>query len=299
MLEEILKFERTEEGLVKLYDRFSFDQLFRLLLISGYEREEALNFILCNCALSALVFQERIYNCYYLNIQVDEVISPDLLELKRQCLIKIMANSISIKNYICPVSLWIRECDPKTMRDWESFYYKKLAEMLKQKGINLSPQEYIQDLGRKLHTKITEVIQAEIEEVTEEDCLQYIYNLVINRTLDGYQTEIKTIYGKLQRDLGVKIEPAPDEWDRSYDVDFYIQVGSKYIGLQIKPITYEQTPEVYRWKEWLGKTHDKFERDKGGKVFIVFSIKKEGKKAIYNPEVIDEIKKEIHRLRNK
>ena len=203
------------------------------------------------------------------------------------------------KDSVGPVSLWIRECDPKTIRDWESFYYKKLAGMLKEKGINLSPQEYIQDLGRKLYTKITEVIQAEIEEVTEEDCLQYIYNLVINRTFDGYQTEIKTIYGKLQRDLGVKIEAAPDEWDRLYNVDFYIQLGSKYIGLQIKPITYEQTPEVYRWKEWLGKTHDKFEKDKGGKVFIVFSIKKEGKKAIYNPEVIDEIKKEIHRLRNK
>ena len=99
-----------------------------------------------------------------------------------------------------------------------------------------------------MYTKITEVIQAEIE-VTEEDRLQYIYNLVINRTFDGYQTEIKTIYGKLQKDLGVKIEPAPDEWDRPYNVDFYIQVGSRYIGLQIKPITYEQTPEVYRWKE--------------------------------------------------
>ena len=68
-----------------------------------------------------------------------------------------------------------------------------------------------------------------------------------------------------------------------------IQVGSKYIGLQIKPTTYEQTPEIYRWKEWLSKTHDKFEKDKAGKVFIVFSIKREGKKVIYNPEVIDEI----------
>ena len=169
--------------------------------------------------------------------------------------------------------------------------------MVKQKGITLSPQEYIQDLGRKLYTKITEVIQAEIEEVTEEDCLKYIYNLVINRTFDGYQTEIKTIYGQLQQTLKVPIKPAPDEWDRVYNVDFYIEIDGKYIGLQIKPITYEQTPEIYKWKEWLGKTHDKFEKDKKGKVFIVFSIKREGKKVIYNPEVIDEIKKEIERLR--
>jgi len=173
------------------------------------------------------------------------------------------------KNSVGPVSQWIRECSPKTIKDWEKFYYSKLSEFLKSKGINLSPQEYIEDLGRKLYVKITEVIQAEIEEVTEEDCIQYIHNLVINRTYDGYLTEIKTIYGKLQHDLGVKI----------------------------KPITYEQTPEIYRWKEWLSKTHDKFEKDHGGKVFIIFSIKKDNKKEIYNPEVIEEIKKEILRLK--
>jgi len=201
------------------------------------------------------------------------------------------------KNSVGPVSQWIRECKPKTIKDWEEFYYSKLDELLRSKKICLSPQEYIKYLGIKLYVKITEVIQAEIEEVTEEDCIQYIYNLVINRTYDGYLTEIKTIYGKLQRDLGVDIKPAQDEWDRLYNVDFYIEVGDKYIGLQIKPITYEQTPEIYKWKEWLGKTHKKFEKDHGGKVFIVFSIKKDNRKEIYNPEVVDEIKKEIQRLK--
>ena len=97
--------------------------------------------------------------------------------------------------------------------------------------------------------------------------------------------------------MGVEIQPASDEWDRLYNVDFYIQVGEKYVGLQIKPITYEQTPEIYRWREWLGKTHKKFEKNFGGKVFIVFSIKKDNKKEIYNLEVIGEIKNEIHKLR--
>ncbi len=148
------------------------------------------------------------------------------------------------------------------MKDWENFYYKKLADMLKQKGINLSPQVYIKGLGLRLYTKITEVVQAEIEEVDQEDCLQYVYNLVIKRTFDGYQTEIKTIYGQLQEILKIPIKPAPDEWDRPYNVDFYIEANGKYIGLQIKPITYEQTPEVYRWKEWLSTTDRKFEEDK-------------------------------------
>ncbi len=203
------------------------------------------------------------------------------------------------KNSVGPVSQWIRECSPKIIKEWEQSYYEKLEEFIKSKGISLSPKEYIEDLGRKLYVKITENIQAEIEEVTEDDCIQYIYDLVINRTFEGYQAEIKTIYGQLQQILQVAIHPAPDEWDRLYNVDFFIDIDGKYIGLQIKPITYEQTPEVYKWKEWLSKTHDKFEKDIGGKVFIIFSIKREGRKIIYNPEVIDNIKREIDRLRNR
>ncbi|MCD6098357.1 MjaI family restriction endonuclease, partial [bacterium] len=67
-------------------------------------------------------------------------------------------------------------------------------------------------------------------------------------------------------------------------------------GLQIKPITYEQTPEIYRWKEWLGRTHKKFEENFGGKVFIVFSTQRDNKKEIYNLEVVEQIKEEIERL---
>ena len=178
------------------------------------------------------------------------------------------------KNSVGPVSQWIRECGPKALRDWEVFYYNKLTEFLKSKDIQLSPQEYIEYLGKKLYIKITEVIQAEIEGVSEEDCFHYIYNLVINRTYDGYLTEIKTIYGKLQKDLGIKIKPAPDEWDRLYNVDFYIQIGEKYIGIQIKPITYEQTPEVYRWKGWLDKSHKEREGECDKLLYNLNLIKK-------------------------
>ena len=201
------------------------------------------------------------------------------------------------KHSVGPVSQWIRECSPRSIEDWERYYYDKLNDFLKNKGINLSPEEYIKSLGEKLFVKITEVIRAEIEEVTEEDCIQYIYNLVINRTYDGYLTEKQTVYGELQRKLYVKIEPAPDEWDRLYNVDFYIKINDKYIGLQIKPITYEQTPELHKWQEWLGKTHIEFEKRYGGKVFIVFSIKRDGKKEIYNLDVIEKIKDEIQRLK--
>ncbi len=203
------------------------------------------------------------------------------------------------KKMVGPVSEWIRECSPKTLEEWKGFYLKKLEEFLskKRKRINKSPSEYLKDLGRKLYTIITKDIRAQIDEISEEDCINYIYNLVINRTFEGYQTEVETIYKLLQRKLGVEIKPAPDEWDRLYNVDFYIEVSGKYIGIQIKPITYNQAPEIHKWKELLRKTHEEFEKKYGGKVFIVFSVKKGDRKEIYNKEVVAEIRKEINRLK--
>ena len=107
-----------------------------------------------------------------------------------------------------------------------------------------------------------------------------------------------TVYKKLRIELNVEIKSAPDEWDRLYNVDFYIEVEGKYLGLQIKPITYDkQTPEVYKWKEWLSRTHRDFEEKFGGKVFTIFSIKRGDKKEIYNQEIISEIKEFIDQLR--
>lgn len=81
-------------------------------------------------------------------------------------------------------------------------------------------EEEIIELDKKLYVKITEVVRAEVDEITEQDCIDYMIKLVIDRTYDGYITEIQTIYGQLQEILNVKIDPAPDEWDRLFNVDF-------------------------------------------------------------------------------
>lgn len=185
------------------------------------------------------------------------------------------------------VSEEIRKCSPKKIEDWEEYYYK-----------NVHPKEHLIELGRKLYTKITEVLRAEIDEITEQDCIDFIINLVINRTFDGYMTEKETIYGQLQDILGVKIEPAPDEWDRLYNVDFFIKINSKFIGLQIKPAAgVSHIPQIFQERAQQARTHEKFTAKYGGKVFYVVSIKENDKKKIYNTEVIEEIKEEIERLK--
>jgi len=280
-------FKKNSEGLYEIYDRFSFDNLFRLLLNSSFEDDEALDFVLCNCSLSAIVFQERIYNKYYLSLSTENTTSDDLVALRSQSLFELVANRyLDVGSKVGPVSELIRKCSPKSIKEWESYYFK-----------NVYSKQHLEELGRRLYIKITEVCQAEIESIEEEDCINFITNLVINRTYDGYQSEIQTIYGQLQEALGVKVEPAPDEWDRGYNVDFFIKVKDRYIGLQIKPAGYAYIPQIINELEFQKKTHKKFTDKYGGKVFYVISVKEGKKKIIYNPEVIEEIRNEIERLK--
>ncbi len=71
------------------YDRFTYDKIFRLLLIHGFTNEEAKDIILYKCSLSALVFQERIDNGYYKKISVNDRTSEDLLEFKNEIFNKV------------------------------------------------------------------------------------------------------------------------------------------------------------------------------------------------------------------
>jgi len=189
------------------------------------------------------------------------------------------------KKQVGAVSDEIRRCSPKTLEDWQKYYFK-----------NVYPKEHLIEIGKKLYIKISEVLQAEIESITEQDCIDYVINLVINRTFDGYVSEKQTIYGQLQDILGVKIEPAPDEWDRLFNVDFYIKIKEKYIGLQIKPTGYAFITQIIKEQELQKHTHKKFTDKYGGKVFYIYSVKEGDKKVIHNREVIDEIKREIKRL---
>lgn len=195
---------------------------------------------------------------------------------------------LNFKKNVGPTSESIRKCSPRNIEEWREYYFK-----------NIRSKEHIIELGKRLYIKITEVIQAEVAEISEQDCIDYMMQIVIDRTYEGYVTEIQTIYGQLQRILNVKIEPAPDEWDRLFNVDFFIQIKDKYIGLQIKPVSSGiQLPEIFKEYNLQKETHQKFTEVFGGKVFYLFSEKVGDRKEIKNKEVIEEIKKEIERLRN-
>lgn len=97
---------------------------------------------------------------------------------------------LNFKRNVGPTSESIRQCAPKTLNEWRNYYFS-----------NVRTKEHIEDLGKKLYVKITEVISAEVEDVTEQDCIDYMLQLVIDRSFDGYITEIKTVYGQLEKEL--------------------------------------------------------------------------------------------------
>ena len=192
----------------------------------------------------------------------------------------------NFKRNVGPTSESIRKCAPKSIEEWEEYYY-----------MNVRSKDHIEDLGRRLYVKITEVIDAEIKQISEQDCIDYIKNLVIKRTYDGYQTEICTIYEQINTILNVEFIPASDEWDRKYNVDFFLEINSKFIGLQIKPVSEGiQLNQIFKERNIQLETHRAFTKKFGGKVFYIYSLGKKGKKDIVNKEVLDEIKAEIERL---
>ncbi|HPN37878.1 MAG TPA: MjaI family restriction endonuclease [Melioribacteraceae bacterium] len=187
---------------------------------------------------------------------------------------------LNFKRNVGATSDEIRKCAPKSVDEWENYYFK-----------NVKTKEHLHELGQKLFIKISEVVKYEVETITENHCIDYMVNMVIKRTYEGYKNEINTIYGYIEKELGVKPEPAPDEWDRKYNVDFYIKIGKYFLGIQIKPINKNvQLPEIFKEQEIQKKSHIYFKDNYGGNVFYVFSDSVDGKKRIYNPQVIDDIK---------
>lgn len=198
----------------------------------------------------------------------------------------------------------IRECQPRTIDEWEAWYFEHAKTQpnknARKKHSSKITRESLEELGERLYAKITEVVIPEWTQVfnslTREDCIDYIYNLTINRTYDGYLREKSVVNDELAKIFpDLQFEESDPELDHAGDVDYIARVGEHAIGIQIKPITAQGNPGGYSLTERMQASFQDFKESFGGKVFIVFSKGgKDGK--IANPEVIEAIRQEIDRL---
>ena len=79
----------------------------------------------------------------------------------------------------------IRLCAPKSIQEWANYYYD-----------NVRSYTHIDELGSKLYEKVRTILPEErrffpalLDSITEDDCIQFLHQLVINRQYEGYCKE--------------------------------------------------------------------------------------------------------------
>ncbi|MDP2929966.1 MAG: MjaI family restriction endonuclease [Candidatus Omnitrophota bacterium] len=205
---------------------------------------------------------------------------------------------LSRPNKVGAVMALIRECQPKSIGEWEKWYFEK-AYTDEKTPVKIT-KEILQELGERLHIKITKIVIPEWQEafrnLTIQDCIDYVANLTIRRTYDGFIREKSVITDNIAKKFPeIKFEESDPELDHAGDIDYLGHVGAKAFGIQIKPVTAKANFGNYSATERMKASFCDFEAKYGGKVFVVFSVDDE----IKNTEVLEAIKKEIDHLKKK
>lgn len=207
-------------------------------------------------------------------------------------------------NKVGEVMALIRECQPNAFEEWENFYFEEAFTKPRgnSEGIKVT-KEMLNELGERLYAKITEVVipewTAAFDGLTEEDCKEYIYQVTVVRTYDGFLLEKSVINDGLAKSFpDVVFEESDPELDHAGDIDYIGKVKDKAFGIQIKPITANANFGNYNITERMSTSFQNFEKKYGGKVFVIFSTRTGNKKDIVNKNVIKEIQKEVERLKD-
>jgi hypothetical protein len=202
---------------------------------------------------------------------------------------------LSRPNKVGAVMALIRECQPKTIEEWEKWYFENA--ITDGKTPTKITKDSLDELGERLFVKIKEIVIPEwteaFNQLAVQDCIDYIHNLTINRTFDGFIREKSVIEDNLAKAFPtVKFEESDPQLDHAGDIDYLGWVGDKAFGIQIKPVTAKANFGNYSATERMKSSFDDFREKFGGQVFVVFSIDDK----IKNEEVVELIAKEIRRL---
>ncbi len=190
----------------------------------------------------------------------------------------------------------IRQCQPTSFTEWEEWYFNNAYT--DGKNVIKINRDSLTELGERLYAKIVEFVipewNAAFRELTKQDCIDYIYNLTLNRTYDGYVLEKSVVNDVLSKIFpDISFEETDPTSDHAGDVDYIAKVGQYAIGIQVKPITANANFGGYSLTERMRSNFESFKEQFGGKVFVVCSLKGE----IANKEIIEQIGEELQRLK--
>ncbi len=130
---------------------------------------------------------------------------------------------LSRPNKVGAVMALIRECQPKNFEDWQQWYFENTHTDGKNPS-KVSPED-LEELGERLYVKIKEIVIPEwtkaFNQLNLQDCIDYIVNLTINRTYDGYIREKSVVYNNLAIRLPqIRFEESDPVLDHAGDIDY-------------------------------------------------------------------------------
>ena len=92
---------------------------------------------------------------------------------------------LNFKKNVGSTSDSVRLCAPSSLEEWRGYYYA-----------NVRPAAHIDALGRALYGHIRDDLPTEerfhpnlLARITEQDCIEYMHMVVINRVFNGYRKE--------------------------------------------------------------------------------------------------------------
>lgn len=92
---------------------------------------------------------------------------------------------LNFKRNVGPTSDSIRLCNPSSYEDWSNYYYA-----------NVRSSAHLDSLGEKLFRLINSELPGErrfhpelLENITEQDCIDYMHMVVLERTYNGFLKE--------------------------------------------------------------------------------------------------------------
>ena len=161
-------------------------------------------------------------------------------------------------------------------------------------SLSSTTRNSLEEIYNSLYNRMPEWEEA-FRQLTLQDCVDYVYNVTINRTYDGYIREKSVVNDGLAKKFkDIIFEETDPELDHAGDIDYVAKIGRWQIGIQIKPVTAKANFGGFSLSERMKASFADFTEKYGGNVFVVYSLKGE----IANMEVVDAISAEIDRLKS-
>ncbi len=198
------------------------------------------------------------------------------------------------KKAVGDVSVLISMASPYTEKDWEEYYFS-----------HSKSRKEVEDLGSRLFTRIQDTILPEIKSISEQDCKDYIKDLLIKKTFEGRKARYQILYGQLFGETGKSFKFLPNdanEWPknaedwriRTFHIDYfhYDVDADLLIGIKVCPqsMALSSDPTVVQARRGIEQTHHEWEQKEAGRFFILYYVGDKDQARIINTEVLLEIR---------